>query len=48
MSEEAVLIATTDIIRTPGYLFYTKTDERGCITIWKAPMGKNKKKVVTQ
>ena len=49
MSEGAELVATTDIIREKGWLYYTSTSPNGCITLVRTPMAPSKrKKVVTQ
>ncbi len=37
-------IANTEIKREKGYLYYTKTDEKGCLEIWRAKMHGKKKK----
>jgi len=40
------LIAKTDIKRERGWIYYTGTDEKGNITIWKTEAGKKKKETI--
>jgi len=37
------IIATTEIPREKGYIYYTATDDKGMITIGKAKAGRKKK-----
>jgi len=38
------VIATTEIPREKGFVYYTATDEKGNITICRAKAGRKKKK----
>lgn len=38
------IILVTNIPREKGWLYYTKTDEKGNVILCKSPMGKRSKK----
>lgn len=40
------IILITNIPREKGWLYFTKTDEKGNVILCKSQMGKNKKKEV--